>query len=120
MKTIDQLADRTLPLPLSDSQVVGYLIGDKGVTARELQRVSHCTCQFSSKSEDPSVKLTGSPEELEIAKHYIEAKLKQYERENRSMKLPELGLPLFRTPNHSNQLFFINRDASMSGLLNTL
>lgn len=103
------LTDRTVTLPLSDSQIVGYLVGDKGATARELQRVSHCSCQFSSKTESPSVRLTGSQDEIEVAKHFVEAKLEQYERENKTVKLPELGIPLLLN-NQARELQSIQRN----------
>ena len=91
---MDSLADRTVTVPLPSPQVVAFLVGEKGVSAREMQRVSLCKIQFSSKEEVPSARLTGSQEEVDAARALIDAKLEQYSKENKTITLPELGIPL--------------------------
>lgn len=91
---MDALADRTVTLPLPSPQVVAYLVGEKGVSAREMQRASLCKIQFSGKEESPAARLTGSQEEVEAARALIDAKLEQYAKENKTLTLPELGIPL--------------------------
>ena len=74
---MDALADRTVTLPLPSPQVVAYLVGEKGVSAREMQRASLCKIQFSGKEESPAARLTGSQEEVAVARTLIDAKLEQ-------------------------------------------
>lgn len=79
---------------LPDASRVSYLVGEGGAAARALSRKTHCRCAFSKVGEAPGVVLEGCRADVEAAKAVIATRLAQYEKENATMSLPELALPI--------------------------
>ena len=81
-------------LDLPDASRVSFLVGEGGAAARALSRQAHCRCVFSKVGEAPGVVLEGSRADVEVAKGLIAEQLARYDRENVTIRLPELALPI--------------------------
>ena len=80
---------------LPSSFHVSFLIGDQGVTVRELQQRFHCKVNFSAREEKPFIELCGCQSDIDAASERVEMMLAEYAKTHETIDLPELALPLF-------------------------
>lgn len=93
---------------LTDSSRVSFLVGEGGAKARQLVQRTHCHCAFSKLDAKPGVELEGCLEDIEHAKAWITEQLALFDKQNVTIQLPELALPILLN-NRGQQIQQIQR-----------
>lgn len=102
---------------LKETNIVPFLIGEKGVNARDMTSSTGCVCSFSSKNETPSIVLRGCQLEVEAAEQWLDKQLALYGELNQERALPELGIALLLN-NRGKELRRIEEVSSVQLVVN--